>query len=134
MTTWSRVTRLAPVFAAMREELVLVDCEDGRLRYDVPDAPYASGDVPAPVRLLGGYDNVWLSHAQREHVLPSDVRSRWAGTNGGTGNTVFVDGLMAGLWWWRDGRVVLELFRSLTRQQSEELEAETAAVTALLTR
>jgi hypothetical protein len=134
MTTWSRVTRLAPVFAAMRQELVLVDCEDGRLRYDVPDAPYASGDVPAPVRLLGGYDNVWLSHAQREHVVPLDVRSRWAGTNGGTGNTVFVDGLMAGLWWWRDGRVVPELFRSLTRQQSEELEAETAAVTALLTR
>jgi hypothetical protein len=134
MTTWSRVTRLAPVFAGMRDELVLVECEDGRRRYDVPDAPYASGDVPAPVRLLGAYDNVWLSHAEREHIVPLDVRARWAGTNGGTGNTVFVDGLMAGLWWWRDGRVVTELFRILTRQQGEELETESAAVTALLTR
>lgn len=134
MTTWSRVTRLGPVFAAMRAELVLVECEDGRRRYDVPDAPYASGDVPAPVRLLGCYDNVWLSHSVREHIVPVDVRSRWAGTNGGVGNTVFVNGLMAGLWWWRDGRVVTDLFRSLTRQQAEELAAEVAAVTTLLTR
>ena len=65
MTTWSRVTRLGPVFAAMRDELVPVECEDGRTRYDVPGAPYADEDTPAPVRLLGGYDNVWLSHADR---------------------------------------------------------------------
>ena len=134
MTTWSRVTRLGPVFDAMRDELVVVECEDGRRRFDVPDAPYASGEVPAPVRLLGGYDNVWLSHAEREHVVPVDVRSRWAGSNGGIGNTVFVDGLMAGLWWWRDGRVVTEMFRALTRQQADELDAEATAVTALLTR
>jgi Winged helix DNA-binding domain len=134
MTTWSRVTRLGPVFAAMREELVVVECGDGRRRYDVPDAPYASGDVPAPVRLLGSYDNVWLSHAQREHILPVDVRPRWMGTNGGVASTVFVDGFMAGLWWWRDGRVVTELFRTLTRRQTEELDAERTAVTALLTR
>jgi hypothetical protein len=132
MTTWSRVTRLGPVFEAMRDELVVVECEDGRRRFDVPGAPYASGDQPAPVRMLGGYDNVWLSHAEREHVVPVDVRARWSGVNGGTGNTVFVDGLMAGLWWWREGRVVTELFRTLTRQQADELEAETAAVTALL--
>jgi hypothetical protein len=134
MTTWSRVTRLGPVFASMGEELVEVECEDGRTRYDVPGAPYASGDVPAPVRLLGAYDNVWLSHAQREHIVPMDVRSRWMGTNGGLGNTIFVDGFMAGLWWWRDGRVVTDVFRSLTGEQAEDLEAETAAVTALLTR
>jgi len=134
MTTWSRVTRLGPVFSTMREELLPVDCEDGRRRYDVPGVPYASGDVRAPVRLLGGYDNVWLSHAEREHIVPTDVRSRWAGANGGVGNTVFVDGLMAGLWWWRDGRVVTDLFRTLTQDQREELDVEVAAVTALLTR
>lgn len=132
MTTWSRVTRLGPVLAGMRDELVVVECEDGRSRYDVPGAPYAGGDVAAPVRLLGGYDNVWLSHAGREHIMPADVRGRWAGTNGGVGNTVFVDGFMAGLWWWRDGRVATDLFRPLTGQQAEELEAEVAAVTALL--
>lgn len=134
MTTWSRVTRLGPVFASMAEELVVVECEDGRRRYDVPDAPYADGDTPAPVRLLGTYDNVWLSHADRAHVLPDDMKGRWAGVNGGAGNTVFVDGFMAGLWWWREGRVVTEVFRELTRQQRSELDEEVAAVEQLLRR
>ena len=132
MTTWSRVTRLGPVFTAMQDELVVVECEDGRRRYDVPDGEIVDEDVHAPVRLLGTYDNVWLSHANRDHILPGDVRGRWAGTNGGVGNTVFVDGYMAGLWWHRDGRVVLELFRDLTRSQRGELDTEVDRVEHLL--
>ena len=132
MTTWSRVTRLGPVFTAMRDELVAVECEDGRTRFDVPDAPYASGDEPAPVRLLGAYDNVWLSHVDREHIVPDDVRPRWMGTNAGVGSTVFVDGFMAGLWWWRDNSVDLDLFRRLTRPQRADLDTEVARVESLL--
>jgi hypothetical protein len=132
MTTWSRVTRLGPVFTSMAEELVVVECEDGRRRHDVPDAPYADGGTPSPVRLLGGYDNVWLAHAERRHILPDDVRGRWAGANGGVGNTIFVDGFMAGLWWWREGRVVTEVLRDLTRQQRLELDDEIASMESLL--
>ena len=132
MTVWSRVTRLGPVFAEMKDELEVVECEDGKRRYDVPDAPYADGDTPAPVRLLGAYDNVWLSHANRDHIVPVDMRPRWAGANGGVGNTIFVDGFMAGLWWVRDGRVVTEVFRRLSKREKSELEAEVASVLALL--
>jgi winged helix DNA-binding protein len=134
MTAWSRVTRLGPVFAAMRDELVEVACEDGRTRYDVPGAPYAAGDVAAPVRLLGGYDNVWLSHADRLHVVPEEVRGRWMGANGGVGNTVFVDGFMAGLWRNRKCRVELDVLRELTRAQRTELDHEVDRVEALLSR
>jgi hypothetical protein len=134
LTTWSRVTRLGPLLAAMRDELVAVECEDGRTRYDVPGAPYADGDTPAPVRLLGGYDNVWLSHADRLHILPDDARARWAGRNGGVGNAVFVDGFMAGLWWNRDGRVDLEVLRVLTRTERADLDAEVARTESLLAR
>lgn len=132
MTTWSRVTRLGPVFVSMAEELVVVECEDGRRRYDVPDGEYADGSTPAPVRLLGAYDNVWLSHATRSHIVPDDVRGRWAGVNGGVGNTIFVDGFMAGLWWWREDRLVTEVFRDLTARERVELEDEVAAVQKLL--
>jgi hypothetical protein len=132
LTTWSRVTRLGPVLAAMRDELVVVECEDGRTRYDVAGAPYADGDTPAPVRLLGGYDNVWLSHTDRRHIVSDDVRGRWAGANGGVGNTVFVDGFMAGLWWHRDGRIELELFRHLTRAERADLDTEVARTRAFL--
>jgi hypothetical protein len=132
MTTWSRVTRLGPVFAAMRDELVPVACEDGRTRYDVPGAPYATEDTPAPVRLLGGYDNVWLSHADRGHIVTPDARGRWAGANGGVGNTVFVDGFMAGLWWDRDGRVDLRMFRDLTRAERADLVVEVVRTESFL--
>ena len=134
MTTWSRVTRLGPVFASMRDELVEVECADGHVRWDVPGAPYADGEATAPVRLLGTYDNVWLSHATRDHIVPVEVRPRWAGTNGGVGSTVFVDGFMAGLWWSRDGHVELDMFRPLSRAEKSDLDDEVARVQALLAR
>ena len=133
MTTWSRVTRLGPVFASMADELVPVACEDGRTRYDVEGAPYAEGDEPAPVRLLGCYDNLWLSHADRSHVVDDAARRRWAGPNGGVAHTVFVDGFMAGLWRRREGRVdVVELFRRLTRAERADLDAEVARTETFL--
>ncbi|CAN5224682.1 winged helix DNA-binding domain-containing protein [soil metagenome] len=134
MTTWSRVTRLGPVFTAMSDELVVVECEDGRTRYDVAGAPYLDGDAHAPVRLLGSYDNVWLSHADRALIVPENVRGQWMGTNGGICNTIFADGFMSGLWWWRAGRVVTELFGRLSREQRRELDDEVDRVTALLER
>ncbi|MGA9747200.1 MAG: winged helix DNA-binding domain-containing protein, partial [Nocardioides sp.] len=132
MTTWSRVTRLGPVFAAMADELEVLRTDAGKRLYDVPGAPLVDGTAHAPVRLLGGYDNVWLSHADRARIVPENVRGRWLGSNGGIGNTVFVDGFMAGLWWWREGAVVLDLFRELTRLQRTELADELDRVTALL--
>jgi hypothetical protein len=134
LTTWSGVTRLGPVLAGMREELVPVACEDGRTRYDVPGAPYASGDQHAPVRLLGCYDNLWLSHASRDQVTGAAERSRWAGANGGVSHTVFVDGWLAGLWWLREGRVVLGDLPPLDRVQRAELDEEVTRVEELVAR
>ena len=132
MTVWSRVTRLGPVFAAMRDELEVVETEDGRRLYDVPAAPVVDGSAPAPVRLLGAYDNVWLSHADRSRIMADEARARWMGSNGGVGRTVFVDGFLTGLWWWRDGGVELDLFRTLARAERSELDDEVDRVTALL--
>jgi hypothetical protein len=56
------------------------------------------------------------------------------GANGGVGNTVFVDGFMAGLWWNRDGRVELDVFRELTSVQRAELDDEVDRVEHLLSR
>lgn len=132
MTAWSRVTRLGPVFRSMSDELVAVTCADGRTRYDVPGAPYADGTDPAPVRLLGVYDNLWLAHADRAHVMGDEARNVWMGRNGGLGSTVFVDGFLAGLWWWREGRMETDLRVRLTRVQRSELADEVDRVTTLL--
>ncbi len=132
VTAWSAITRLGPVVSGMGD-LVRHQDEDGRTLYDVADGELADEDVPAPVRLLGCYDNVWLSHARRDRVTDPDKRTSWMGVNGGTANTLFADGMLEGLWRVEDGRVrVLETLRPLTRREQQELDEEVARVEALL--
>ena len=134
VTTWSGVTRLGPVLAGM-DDLVRHEDERGRVLYDVADAELADEDRPAPVRLLGTYDNLWLAHAGRDRVTAPDARRRWMGANGGVAMTVLVDGMLEGLWRAREGRVELvETFRPLTRRERGELDAEVGRVEELLGR
>ncbi len=118
----------------MSDELVPVECEDGRTRLDVEGSPLAEGDEPAPVRLLGKYDNLWLSHADRTRVAEPEKRARWMGRNGGVGAAVFVDGKLEGLWRQDGDRVEVELFRTLTRGETAELDAEVTALESFLAR
>jgi hypothetical protein len=133
VTTWSGVTGLAPLLRAM-DDLVLREDAEGRRLYDVPGGELVDPDTPAPVRLLGGYDNVWLAHAGRDRVTTPANRKRWMGPNGGGGNTLFVDGLLEGLWRVVDGRVAVEPFRPFTRTERAGLDEEIARVEALLAR
>jgi hypothetical protein len=134
VTAWSAITRRGPVLAGM-PDLVRHEDERGRVLFDVPDGELAQEDAPAPVRLLGCYDNVWLSHADRDRVTDPSKRNVWMGLNGGTANTLFVDGWLEGLWRAEDGRVVvLETLRALTRAEKAELAEESARVEALLAR
>jgi hypothetical protein len=134
VTAWSGVTRLAPVVKAM-DDLVTHEDEQGRPLHDVPGGELADEDAPAPVRLLGQYDNVWLSHAGRDRVTTSETRKLWMGVNGGVASTVFADGMLVGLWRVTDGRVeLLSTVRTLTRQEQAELDDEVARVDELLAR
>src|SRR5690606_35963426 len=109
--------------------------EDGRVLLDVEGAPVADEDTPAPVRLLGTYDNVWLSHAARDRVTTPERRAAWMGTNGAQASGFYVDGWLEGLWWIEDGRVVIgEVLRPLTRAEKAELDEEIGRVEALLAR
>ena len=133
VTAWSGVTRLGPVVSGM-DDLVRHQGPDGRPLYDVPDGEIVGGHVPAPPRLLGTYDNVWLSHAGRDRVTAPDKRTGWMGSNGGVASTVFVDGMLEGLWRREDGRVRTELFRELTRRERSGLDDEISRVEELLGR
>jgi hypothetical protein len=131
VTAWSGVTRLGPVLGAM--DLERHEDEAGKVLYDVPGGPIEDEDSPAPPRLLGTYDNVWLSHAARDRVTDPAKRTRWMGANGGVAMTLFVDGWLEGLWRVADDRVeVIELFRDLTRRERAGLDEEIAGVEALL--
>ncbi|MFL6060501.1 MAG: winged helix DNA-binding domain-containing protein [Marmoricola sp.] len=134
MTTWSRVTRLGPVFTAMAKtgRLETVVDEKGRTLYDLPGAPLAEEDLELPVLLLGTYDNVFLSHADRDRIAPDEVRKRWMGANGGVAATLFLDGLLAGLWRVVDGRVTVKTFAPPTTAQQAAIDAEIARIETLL--
>lgn len=133
MTTWSMVTHLGPVFAAMHREGRLNTYRDsgGRVLYDLPGAPIAE-DLDLPVTLLGKYDNLFLSHADRARIAPDTARKRWMGPNGGVASTVFIDGLLAGLWRVIDGRVSTELFTTPTKTQRRQLQDEIERIESLL--
>lgn len=131
VTAWSGVPGAAGVLKGM--ELEQHTDERGKVLFDVPGGTITPGDAPAPLRLLGTYDNVWLSHAGRDRVTDPVKRKGWMGSNGGMASTVFVDGYLEGLWRVEVGRpVVVDLFRSLTKAEQRELDDELARVEALL--
>jgi Winged helix DNA-binding domain len=133
VTAWSRVTGAKAVLDSMSDELVPYIDDAGKPLVDLAGLSLADADEHAPVRLLGKYDNVWLSHAGRNRVTDPDKRKRWMGANGGVSNTVFVDGMLEGLWRLTDDRLVdLELFRKLTRSERKELDSEVAAAESFL--
>jgi hypothetical protein len=136
VTTWSGVSGIRTAFAGMADELTSYRDPDGRELFDLAALPIVDGETPAPVRLLGRYDNLWLSHAQRDRVTPDPAkRKRWMGSNGGVAATVFVDGGLEGLWRTSpSGTVDVELFRGLSRSERDELDAEVAALETLLSR
>jgi hypothetical protein len=134
VTAWSAVTRLGPVVKGM-PDLVTHEDENGKVLYDVPDGEIAEEDTPAPVRLLGAYDNVWLSHAGRDRVTDPEARTAWMTVNGASACSLFVDGWLTGLWRAEHGRVsVLQTLRTLTRAEQAELDQEIARVEDLLAR
>ena len=134
VTAWSAVTRLGPVLKGM-DDLVAYEDENGKVLYDIPDGELVDEDTPAPVRLLGAYDNVWLSHAARDRVTDPESRKAWMAENGASANTFTVDGWLIGLWRVEDGRInILQTQRTLTKAEKSELDEEIARVEALLQR
>jgi hypothetical protein len=130
------VTRLGPVFTAMAKEdrLTTYVDEKGRTLYDVPGGVIADEDLDLPVVMLGMYDNVFLSHADRDRIATDEGRRAWMGVNGGVGATLFVDGLLAGLWRIEDDTIQVEPFGALSATQRRRLDEEKDRVAALLAR
>ncbi len=92
--TWSWLTDVRSVVDRLRPELRVYRDEAGRELFDAADGVFCDRSVPAPVRFLPQYDNLFLSHADRGRLM-ADLR--WDSSFGHHG-TVFVDGFLAGSW------------------------------------
>lgn len=88
------VDRLGP-------EVVPFEDEEGRVLYDLSEAPRPDPDTEAPVRLLPWFDSVLLAYASRHRgrILPEPHRELvYVRANLQVLATFLVDGLVAGTW------------------------------------
>jgi hypothetical protein len=97
--------------------------EDGRVLVDLPRAPIAPANAPAPPRLLPMFDELLVAYDRRGRVLPDEHR-RTVIRAGIVDSTILVDGFVAGRWRLEGGRVMLEPFGRLPRTARAALEDE----------
>jgi hypothetical protein len=99
--------------------------------YDLPRAPLPPADTPAPPRLLPRFDNLVLSHADRQRVITDEYRQIVI-VGGEVLATILVDGFVAGTWSLDGGRVRLAPFEPLRRATRRELEEEATRLEAFV--
>jgi winged helix DNA-binding protein len=117
---------LTPVNAELeRLELRRFRDEQGGLLVDLPRAPLPGADTPAPARFLPTWDATLLVNCRRTQILPEEHRPKiFHVTKPQSETTFLVDGAVAGTWSYEKGRVRLQPFGRLRREDRDELEAE----------
>jgi hypothetical protein len=132
ISEWSglRVRDLEPALDAL-EPLLRFRDERGRQLVDLPRAPRPPAGTPAPVRLMPRFDNLVLSHKDRNRVLADEHRGLVI-DGGWVKSTFLVDGFVAGTWEVEGGRIRLEPFAPLPRTAKRGLEAEASSLEAWL--
>lgn len=130
--TWSWLTGAREVLEEMRSTLVTYRDEAGRELFDLPEAPIADPGLPAPVRFLPQYDNVFLSHDDRSRI--NGVLS-WGAEFGWKG-VILVDGGITGAWrvlrTAETATMTIELGRPLTPAERRDLDEEAERLGAFL--
>jgi hypothetical protein len=130
LAQWTGLTLAALEPGLERLRLRRVRDEQGRTLIDLPRAPLPDGATEAPPRFLPMWDSTLLAHADRTRILPEEYRQTVIRRNGDVQPTFLVDGLVAGTWQLRDGRVELEPFAPLPARVRRELEREAVALAA----
>lgn len=126
--TWLGLSRLATPFEELRPRLAVFRGEEGAELFDLPEADRPSGEIEAPVRFLGEFDNVLLAHEDRTRIMPAEHRRRLYTSNGVMRAAVLVDGFTAGLWRIEDGKAEsvlrVELFDKVSKPVAKALAEE----------
>jgi hypothetical protein len=104
---WCGLTKLSEVVDRMRSTLRVYLDENGKELFDVPEGELPEDGVAAPPRYLPEFDNVLLSHANRERIIPDGLSfAEWCRryglmmtVRGGVlrGN-LLIGGMLQGIW------------------------------------
>ena len=130
--TWSWLTGVRSVVDRLRPELRVYRDEAGRELFDAADGVFCDPSVPAPVRFLPQYDNLFLAHADRGRLM---AELRWDSSFSHHG-TVFVDGFLAGTWRLRttkgDSRLTVVLHTPVSPVERKQVRAEAEGLLVFL--
>jgi hypothetical protein len=131
--TWSGLQGLAPVFEALRPQLLVFTGETGRRElFDLPGAPRPEADAPAPARFLPEFDNLVLAHADRTRFVADAHRAALVTRNLRVRATFLWDGMVAGTWELERKRasatLVLHPFGALPARAVKALRTEAEAL------
>ena len=133
IATWSGLTGVRKIVERLGAGLRTFRDENGVELLDVPDAPLAEPDTPAPVRFLAEYDNVFLSHADRSRIVdPADRPQFGSWGDGRFFRIALVDGFIRAIWRPEDGDVVVKPVRRLSKKNVAAVEAEGRRLAAFL--
>ena len=99
--------------------------EGGRELVDLENAPIPDPDTAAPVRFLPHWDANLLVHARRTGILPEEYRSKvFSIRNPFSVGVYLVDGVVAGGWSVRDGRIELDPYEPLVSRDQRAVDQE----------
>jgi hypothetical protein len=129
---WSGFTRVREVIERLRGGLRTFRDENGVELFDLPDAPLADPDAPAPVRFLPEYDNVFLAHADRARIVDPADRPRLGFGDGRFFKMLLIGGFLRAAWRLVDGNVVVQPARKLSNRDAAAVEAEGRRLAAFL--
>jgi hypothetical protein len=132
VAAWSGLTGVRELVERLRGKLRTCRDENGVELFDVPDAPLADPETPAPVRFLPQYDNVFLGHADRARIVDPADRPRLGFGDDSRFSLVLVDGFLRAAWK-RDGATLnVKPARRLSKADAAAVEAEGQRLAALL--
>jgi Winged helix DNA-binding domain len=124
--TWSGLTGLREVIERLRPGLITFRDEKGRELFDLPDAPRPDPDTPAAPRFLPQFDNVALSHDNRDRIIADEHRRFLLEEGAGGYGGLLVDGFARGTWRViEDGERATLQIRQLDRLSAAERTAVT---------
>jgi hypothetical protein len=105
--------------------------EAGGALVDLARSRLPDENTPAPVRFLPHWDPNLLVHARRSGLLPEAYRPRvFSVRNPFSVGTYLVDGVVAGAWTVKEGRVVLDPYEALPAKTRRAVEREREALEA----
>jgi hypothetical protein len=113
-------------------EIVPAGTHGKRKLFDVPGRDLPAEDTPAPPRLMAMWDSALLAYAERDRIIPPEVRRHVIRSNGDVLPTLLVDGYVCGVWRPTENGIEATALRPLNDDDWRGLDEEARSLWAFL--